>query len=140
MGIGYRSHATALIVVIVATIALGAGSSFAQARSGKSDYEENCAPCHGKDGRGHGDALNVFPVNPPDLTQLAKKNGGKFPTEQVYNSIDGRAGIPSHSRFDMPFWGVEFQQSGKEFTPESEAKAKARISNIVAYLETIQTH
>jgi hypothetical protein len=38
----------------------------------------------------------------------------------------------------MPFWGVTFQQSGKEFTPESEAKAKERIDNVIRYIETLQ--
>ncbi len=38
----------------------------------------------------------------------------------------------------MPFWGVNFQEEGKEFTPASEAKAKARTDAIVDYIETIQ--
>jgi hypothetical protein len=40
----------------------------------------------------------------------------------------------------MPFWGVNFQQEGKEFTPASEARAKARIDALVAYIESIQRH
>jgi hypothetical protein len=52
--------------------------------------------------------------------------------------VDGRKVIPSHKRFDMPFWGVNFQQEGKEFTPESEAKAKARIAALVDYIKSIQ--
>jgi hypothetical protein len=38
----------------------------------------------------------------------------------------------------MPFWGVNFQQEGKEFSPESEAKSKARIDAIIYFIETIQ--
>jgi hypothetical protein len=38
----------------------------------------------------------------------------------------------------MPFWGVNFQQEGKEFTPQSEARAKARIDALVTYVESIQ--
>jgi hypothetical protein len=38
----------------------------------------------------------------------------------------------------MPFWGTTLQQQGKEFTPESEAKVKARISNMVSYIKSIQ--
>jgi hypothetical protein len=38
----------------------------------------------------------------------------------------------------MPFWGTTFHQEGKEFTPESEAKAKERISKIVGYIQSIQ--
>lgn len=107
--------------------------------TGKQDFEQNCATCHGKDGRGHGETVRVIPgIKPADLTELAKRNGGVFPAQRVYESIDGRSGIPAHSRFDMPFWGTAFQQEGKEFTPESEAKVKARISNIVSYIKSIQ--
>jgi hypothetical protein len=109
------------------------------ATTGKQDFEENCASCHGKDGRGQGEALYVIPgIKPPDLTKLTRNNRGVFPAEEVYQSIDGRAGIPAHSRLDMPFWGTVFQEGGKEFTPESEAKAKERISNIVSYIKSIQ--
>ena len=31
------------------------------ATTGKQDFEENCASCHGKDGRGQGEALYVIP-------------------------------------------------------------------------------
>jgi mono/diheme cytochrome c family protein len=107
--------------------------------SGKQDFEQNCASCHGKDGKGGGEALYVIPgIKPPDLTRLSKNNGGVFPAEQVYQSIDGRSGIPAHSRIDMPFWGTTLQEEGKEFSPESEAKVKARISNMVAYIKSIQ--
>jgi len=130
------------LLILAAAAILGSVPATAQENvaAGKRDYEANCASCHGKDGRGHGDALNVIPVNPPDLTRIAKNNGGVFPASKVADFIDGRVGVPSHSRFDMQFWGAEFQQPGKEFTPESEAKAKARIENIVSYLKTIQTH
>jgi hypothetical protein len=56
---------------------------------------------------------------------LSKTNGGVFPTDRVYKSIDGRNGIPSHERFDMPFWGTTFQREGQKFTPTSEAAARA---------------
>jgi mono/diheme cytochrome c family protein len=125
-------------VVALLVFAFGAVNVWAEI-TGKQDFEKNCASCHGQDGKGHGEALYVIPgIKPPDLTTLARNNGGVFPADQAYQSIDGRAGIPSHGRFDMPFWGTTFQQEGKEFTPESEAKAKERISNIVSYIKSIQ--
>jgi len=109
------------------------------ASTGKQDFDTNCASCHGLDGKGHGQALYVIPqVKPPDLTLLSKANGGVFPTDRVYKSIDGRNGIPSHERFDMPFWGTTFQREGQEFTPASEAAVRARITKIVAYVKSIQ--
>ena len=107
--------------------------------SGKQDFDNHCAPCHGVDGKGHGPELNVLPdIHPSDLTTIGLKNGGVFPRQKVEDMVDGRKAIPSHKRFDMPFWGVNFQQEGKEFTPESEAKAKARIAALVDYVESLQ--
>ncbi len=106
---------------------------------GKADFIQHCAPCHSASGKGNGPRLNVIPgIKPKDLTKIAARNGGIFPYREVEDTIDGRKNIPSHKRFDMPFWGVKFQQQGQEFTPESEAKAKARIDALVDYIATIQ--
>jgi mono/diheme cytochrome c family protein len=107
--------------------------------SGKEDFMNHCAPCHGDNGKGNGPELKVLPdIHPTDLTKISLKNGGVFPTQKVMDMVDGRKVIPSHKRFDMPFWGVNFQQEGKEFTPESEARAKARIEALVDYIKSIQ--
>jgi len=111
-----------------------------QIAAGKADFIKHCAPCHGENAKGRGPEINMIPgIKPADLTLISSKNGGVFPFQQVEDTIDGRKQIPSHKRFDMPFWGVNFQQEGKEFTPESEATSKARIDALVAYIETIQT-
>ena len=129
----------AMAALVAMSVSFPAVSFAASSDAGKKDYLENCAPCHGADGKGKGQALYVIPnVKPPDLTVLARNNGGVFPTQRVYNSIDGRNGIPSHERFDMPFWGTTFQREGKEFTPASDAEVKARIMKIVDYIKTIQ--
>jgi mono/diheme cytochrome c family protein len=112
----------------------------AQIAAGKADFMKHCAPCHGENAMGHGPQVNVIPgIKPADLTKISAKNGGMFPFQKVEDTIDGRKKIPSHERFDMPFWGVNFQEEGKEFTPASEAKAKARTDAIVDYIETIQS-
>lgn len=118
----------------------GQPASAAAIAAGKVDYDHHCAQCHGTNAKGSGPEIDLIPgLKPPDLTRLAVMNGGRFPAQRVADTIDGRKAIPSHKRFDMPFWGVNFQESGKEFTPESEAKAKARIDAIVAYIGTLQT-
>ena len=107
--------------------------------AGKTDFVKHCAPCHGNNAKGHGPEVNLIPgIKPADLTKISKKNGGVFPFQDVEDTIDGRKKIPSHERFDMPFWGVNFQEPGKEFSSQSEEKSKARINAIVAYIETIQ--
>ena len=140
------SAAVALTVGLMASTAAAqdAGSATHSTKAGglaagKADFDQYCAQCHGANGKGNGPETDmVAGIAPPDLTHLAAGNGGKFPAELVAETIDGRKGIPSHRRFDMPFWGVNFQESGKEFTPASEAQAKARINALVAYIESIQ--
>jgi len=123
----------------VAMLIAWQGNSVAGDLSGQQDFVTNCAPCHGTNGKGHGKSLYLVPNGkPPDLTMLSKDNGGKFPTKMVYKSIDGRNGIPPHQRFDMPFWGTEFQPQGQEFTTAGNAQVKTRIMRIVNYIETIQ--
>jgi mono/diheme cytochrome c family protein len=110
-----------------------------QIETGKADFNKHCAPCHGENAKGHGPELKVIPgIKPADLTRITANNGGVFPAQQIADTIDGRKKIPSHLRFDMPFWGVNFQEQGKEFTPQSEELAKKRIQGIVDYIETLQ--
>jgi mono/diheme cytochrome c family protein len=128
------------LVLIAALYSFNAGIASAWADDqGRRDYMANCASCHGVDGKGHGEALYVIPgVKPADLTILSRNNQGVFPAHRVYESIDGRNGIPAHERFDMPFWGTTFQREGAEFTPASEHEVKARIMKIVDYIKSIQ--
>ena len=56
---------------------------------GRTAYLENCADCHGTDGKGDGPAARGLATAPPDLTMIAARNGGVFPTNQVMSTIDG---------------------------------------------------
>lgn len=125
---------------VLMLMVLGASTLPAAAQSGKQDYEKYCADCHGSGGRGNGPALQAIPMNPPpsDLTQLAKKNGGKFPFDEVVDIIDGRKNIPSHERLQMPFLGTTLQKPSEEFTPESDAEVKKRIESMARYVESLQ--
>lgn len=125
----------AKLVVIGLLISSTASVAFCQP-DGKRDYAELCAQCHGPTGTGEGRTLTE--ANPPDLTLLSKRNGGKFPFEHVYRIIDGREMTESHRRAAMPFWGQILQKPGQENTPESNAAAKAKILGLVEYLRTLQ--
>jgi len=109
-------------------------SAFSQS-TGKHDFEELCASCHGIDGTGKGRDLTE--ANPPDLTAISLRNGGKFPFEKVYRIVDGREMTDSHKRFAMPFWGAYLRKQSKS-TPESDTAVKERITEIVRYVETMQ--
>ncbi len=120
-------------IVAIAAIIIVISAANAYAQSGEADYRHYCASCHGFDGKGRG-AWNGTRV--PDLTQLRRKNGGKFPFEDVYRVVDGRSKFPWHQRRPgMPFWGQVFQE---EKEPGAKAKVEARIAAIVDYIRGLQ--
>ncbi len=117
------------------------GNVFATGPSGAQEYKDNCARCHGGGAKGNGPDANEKPgYRPADLTQIARRNGGKFPRQAIYDIIDGGKRLPEHYNFNspMPLWGLSFQLRGKEYTEESEAAVKGRIDALLNYLESIQ--
>lgn len=107
------------------------------AKAGRPSYEQYCAGCHGREGKGDGVAMNLLTVKPADLTQLGKKNKGAFPFWDVYRVIDGREEIRGHGARDMPIWGQEFRlQAGS--SPVAESQVRGRIFELIYYLESIQ--
>jgi mono/diheme cytochrome c family protein len=133
-------HPTAIIVAALLLLSLCA-NAFAAEPSGAKEYKDNCARCHGPEAKGNGPDANEKPgYHPADLTQIARRHGGKFPRDRIYEVIDGGNRMPGHYNFDspMPLWGLSFQVEGKQYTPESEAAVRGRINALVDYLESIQ--
>ncbi len=132
--------ARSVVVFSILILALVLTPRPAAAQSGKQDYDAYCAQCHGPDGKGNGPTTQTIPMSPspPDLTVLAKNNGGKFPLDEVVDTIDGRKNIPSHERIQMPFLGTTLQKPGQEFTPQSDAEVKRRIQAMARYVESLQ--
>src|SRR5690348_9880341 len=100
--------------------------------SGQEMFKTYCATCHGPDGKGNGPAASALKKPPADLTQLARKHNGKFPDAYVaakLKSVDQ----PVHGSKEMPVWGPLLSS-----VSHSEAEAQLRISNIVAYIASIQ--
>jgi mono/diheme cytochrome c family protein len=71
--------------------------------SGQQMYTAYCAVCHGLGGTGNGPAAEALKVPPPDLTTLAKKNGGQYPSDHVRSAIEGDLRLPAHGSKEMPF-------------------------------------
>jgi mono/diheme cytochrome c family protein len=106
-----------------------------QSTMGKTLYEHYCASCHGASAKGDGPVGQFLSRKPSDLTQLAKKNNGKFPRDRIFGSIDGRVEIGAHGPAEMPVWGRELRErSGGR----SSAAVKSQITAIVHYIETLQ--
>ena len=103
--------------------------------SGDALFKTYCGCCHGKSAKGDGPLADSLRFRPPDLTLIAKRNGGKFDSDKVYRTIDGRDAIKGHGGSDMPVWGDAFKRSDEGY---SEKAVKARIQAIVDYLKSIQ--
>jgi mono/diheme cytochrome c family protein len=110
---------------------------------GKRDYDASCAVCHGLKGKGDGVYKELLQgITMPDLTTLAKRNGGVFPAVRVYEIIDGRTELKAHGPRDMPIWGRHFVYRATptydDFEWDSEASARAHILMLMDYLYRLQ--
>lgn len=101
--------------------------------SGRQQFSQSCAVCHGMEGRGDGVLGPHLKEQPADLSQLSKKNGGTFPFWEVYGKIDGREKIGAHGSDDMPVWGTDERYEGT-----SGRLAMGQILEIVFFLQSIQ--
>jgi mono/diheme cytochrome c family protein len=102
--------------------------------SGKQLFTSYCALCHGTDAKGGGPFSPQLKVWPPDLTILAKKNNGVFPTLHVSEIIDGEFDKPAHGSKEMPVWGPVF----RSLAQGKKDSAQRRITSLVKYLESLQ--
>jgi mono/diheme cytochrome c family protein len=93
-----------------------------------------CAACHGSNGKGGGPVAPALKAKVPDLTLLAKNNGGQFPSALVRRIIAGDEVLSSHGSREMPIWGPIFHriESDQDF-------GNVRIENLVKYLESLQS-
>jgi mono/diheme cytochrome c family protein len=136
-----------LLAVVVATVGLCLAQDKTQqkpvvketaikptsAASGKEMFAQYCAPCHGVDGKGNGPAASAMKSQPTDLTQLARKNNGKYPDSHIAQLLK-QGGPGAHGSADMPVWGPLFQSLDKYH----DAVVQQRVSNLVNYMETLQ--
>jgi mono/diheme cytochrome c family protein len=96
-------------------------------------FKEYCAVCHGVAAKGDGPAASALKKHPSDLTQLARKNGGKFPTLAVQTSIKGSNAILEHGTAEMPMWGSVFSQNGQQ-----KDLGDIRQMALLKYVEALQ--
>lgn len=106
-------------------------------QAGEASYRRYCAACHGPTGRGDGVASSTLRPPPTDLTGIAKRNGGKFPTMSVIHYVDGTEHVRAHGDPAMPVWGEIFREEAvPDMTRRIEVRGK--VLQIVTYLESIQ--
>lgn len=137
----------AIIVVAISAFAIGQQApaqtpptikhvpiTNAPSNSGKEMFNSYCSVCHGTAAKGDGPAASVMKTAPTDLTALAKKSGGKYPSAHVASVIRGQSTLPSHGSQDMPVWGPLFSS----ISQGHEAQVQQRTATLVAYIETLQ--
>ena len=112
---------------------------------GKSEFELNCAVCHGTQGRGDGPYAEILKSPVPDLTTLSQRNGGTFPFQRIYNIIDGSEIIGAHGTRQMPIWGQTYRLKAEEnfftwraFPWDAEPFVRARILAVTEYVARLQ--
>ncbi len=132
---------TALAALAAAFVLPGSACAEAEdpilSESGRASYKRHCSACHGMDAQGKGVLTAVLTIPPPDLTRIAARRGGVFPTSEIAAYIDGRESVAAHGPREMPVWGRVFAQPiGEGSTGEEVVRGQLLV--LVEYLKSIQ--
>jgi len=127
--------------IIPLVLALGFASPAAaqDVMQGEAIFGFYCATCHGTSATGNGPMSPSLVVAPTNLTLLASRNDGVFPTARVVMRIDGRDPLVSHGSM-MPVYGDFFE--GTDVATKAETgqpiMTSQPIVDLLAYLESLQ--
>jgi len=127
---------TGLAIAAVLALAGSVPAAGQEAAAAKAAYLKYCGACHGPGGKGDGIAGTFMRPKPTDLTQIAKRNGGRFPVEPTLRAIDGRDTVRAHGDPDMPVWGEIFKREA--VSPSAHAEVQGKLLLITKHLESIQ--
>jgi mono/diheme cytochrome c family protein len=86
----------------LAALLLPPAASAQDVSSGRTEYMLSCAQCHGIDAKGDGVLAGYLTTPPADLTVLASRNGGVFPSDSLYATIEGGGPTGPHGSREMP--------------------------------------
>ena len=101
---------------------------------GKDAFVAYCAVCHGADGKGRGPAAPALTMPVPDLTTLARRQGGKYNALAVQDAIVGAGKVPvAHGTTTMPIWGPAFHAAEPD-----KARATLRVQNLAKHIGALQ--
>ena len=82
--------------------------------------------------------IRVEDLQGPDLTHLSQTHGGTFPSQYVYEVIDGGKKRPQHELLlEMPLWGEYFHPKDNS-KDAADTKTKSRITALVGYIQSLQ--
>ena len=136
----HSRHIAIAILVAIVLLVIGTVAARAQDYSGYSGaqlYSRFCASCHGDKGFGDGVVAASFSIMVPDLTRIAKRQGGIYPAEKVRQIIDGRTPLRPHGTREMPVWGYEFY-SQNQAKPDPLKATDEMVKRLADYVQTLQ--
>ena len=125
------------------TLALAACVERETVPTGREDFEDFCAACHGMSGKGDGEGAAALDRRPADLTQLSAKNGGIFPGTQVMAKIWGYTGVApdrQDAASPMPEFGPLLQGDLVPYDGGDgiSTPTPLRLVQIAEYLKSLQ--
>lgn len=132
-----RFAVAGLLLATLSVTATAAQAPDFSSYTGAELYKRFCSACHGATAEGDGPVAASFKIMVPDLTRIAKRQGGKFPDERIHRIIDGRQVPAPHGTREMPIWGWEFASVTREGAPDL-ATSDLLVAKLVDYLRSIQ--
>lgn len=124
----------------VLTMVGAASAQTPDAESGRTLFMTYCVQCHGSDAKGTGPMASALSMAPPDLTGLASRNGGLFPTAAVATQIDGRMPLLAHGG-EMPLFGPVFESDQNVALPLPSGQPMMMglpLADLIVYLQSVQ--
>ncbi|WP_103256729.1 c-type cytochrome [Tabrizicola aquatica] len=107
--------------------------------TGAEDFANFCASCHGMSGKGDGDGAAFLDRKPADLTLIAARNGGTFPSTKVMAKIWGYTGGRDGSSV-MPEFGPLLQGDLVPYDGGDgiQTPTPVRLVQLAEYLKSLQ--
>ena len=100
---------------------------------GRMLFDQHCALCHGKGGKGDGPAASTLNKRPTNVTLMQKRHGAFF-AAQAESAIRGTNPVVAHGAPGMMVWGAIFRANAHG----GEAAVDARVRDLLAFIESIQ--
>ena len=112
----------------------GSVTASTNAAAGRETFQKFCASCHGTYAKGDGPAARALNPPPSDLTTLALRHEGRYPSGYVGAILMFGRNFAPHGADDMPVWGSRF--AGLD--PTHDPTGQHHVDDVVAYLASLQ--
>ncbi len=110
-----------------------------EADEGQVLFAQNCAMCHGPNGRGDGEIAAGMKPAPSNLTKISLRAGDVFPRAHVLSVIDGYTRIQNDDE-EMPEFGLLLRGDTVPVILENGdiSPVPRPLAALMVYLESIQ--